>query len=304
MRSASSSRSVSTPLVWCAKSETRWRMMRTKQVMTLTSESIAKHLSSLSARGRSLQTTRAYGSDLREFLRQTGMTSIPMEEFEDLAMEWLNLHRTTLSAKTTGRRRSSLRSYAKWAGYPELLEDYVDPTPARPNPHPLPEGLDGVKRMIAVATDPSHRALVAFGGLVGCRVAEALSVRPVDFNLADMTLTIHGKGDKQRIVPLSTEAWSILESCVMQCVSHRGIRATVIPYKDRYAREVITRLGKQAGLRRPVSSHDLRMTFATAVYEKQPNLRTVQELLGHASSQTTEGYTFVSLDNMRKAVEL
>ena len=92
-----------------------------------------------------------------------------------------------------------------------MLEDFSAPTPARGMPHPLPEGIQGVYRLIAVAHIERHKALIALCGLCGCRIGEALSIKPCDFDLTEMLLTIRGKGDKTRIVPISTAAWESLE---------------------------------------------------------------------------------------------
>ena len=157
-------------------------------------------------------------------------------------------------------------------------------------------------RLIEIATNERYKALIAFCGLEGCRVAEALAVKPCDFDLDEMELTIRGKGDKTRIVPVSTAAWDVLQIPVTRAFVSGGCE--VVGLKDRFARRVITDLGKRAGLRRPISSHDLRATFATEVYNRTLDIRLVQELLGHSSSQTTELYTGVQRAAMRKAVEL
>lgn len=274
--------------------------MHSIKVTTLTQEAIDSLLSSLCARGRSENTMKAYRSDLTEFLRWH-KEPIPMEQFEELAMAWLNSHRRIVAPKTTGRRVSSLRCFARWNGMPGMLEDYSAPTPARGMPHPIPEGLEGVRRMIGVADRPKQAAVVAFGGFLGCRIAETLSLRPLDFDFGEMMVTIRGKGDKSRIVPISDEAWATIQRPVLD-TAVRDMGATVIDYKDRFARKIITDLGSRAGLCRAVSSHDLRSTFATAVWEKTRDMRVVQELLGHASMATSEGYVGIRRDSMRAAV--
>lgn len=183
-----------------------------------------------------------------------------------------------------------------------MLTDYSAPTPAKGVAHPLPEGMSGVERMLAVAKNERQQALVTLCGMCGCRVAEALAARPSDFDLQNMTLTIRGKGDKERIVPVSKKAWDILVSPVTRAFIEND--REVVGLKDRFARRLITDMGERAGLKRRISSHDLRATFGTAVYDKTLDLRLTQELLGHASSQTTELYTGVTMDKMRGAVDL
>ena len=156
--------------------------------------------------------------------------------------------------------------------------------------------------LIEAAQTQQYKALIALCGLCGCRVAEALAIRPCDFDLTEMILTIRGKGEKERKVPISTSAWSALQWSVAQAYVTGG--GEVVGLKDRFARRLITTLGKQAGLMRPIASHDLRMTFGTCVYDKTLDIRLTQELLGHGSVSTTEGYTGIAQDKMRGAVEL
>lgn len=157
-------------------------------------------------------------------------------------------------------------------------------------------------RLIDVAHQENHKALIALCGLCGCRVAEALSIRPSDFDLEQMLLHIRGKGDKGRHVPVSNRAWDVMALSVTRAFVSEN--AQVVGLRDRFARQIISDLGERAGLRRHISSHDLRSTFATEIYNRTLDLRLVQELLGHSSSTTTELYTGISQDKMRAAVEL
>lgn len=211
------------------------------------------------------------------------------------------MERRTVAVKTTGRRLTSLRAFAKWAGWGDVLDDYTAPTPAASVPHPLPEGMDGVQRLIDVASTENQRALIALCGMVGCRIGEALATRPEHFNLQDHTLRILGKGDKERVVPVSARAWAVLEVPVIHAFASG---TTVVKLRDRRARKVITALGVRANLQRSISSHDLRATFGTYVYDKTKDIRVVQELLGHASSNTTEIYLGIKASALRAAVEL
>jgi site-specific recombinase XerD len=269
--------------------------------MTLTYVSIDQLLTSLTDRGRSQNTVKAYKADLLGFLEWAD-DSISDDQFESRASAYLNANRRVWKPKTTGRKLTALRSYAKWAGMPDALSDYTAPTPARPTPHPIPDGIEGVCRMADVAENARQQALVSFCGLAGLRVAEALDATPAWIDAAAMTLTVWGKGDRQRTIPLSVKAWLRLAPAVGEAIVQP--RERIVSYSDRAAREAITRLGKKAGLSRNISSHDLRATFATAAYDKSKDLRAVQELLGHGSSKTTELYTGVSMENMRGAADL
>jgi site-specific recombinase XerD len=271
------------------------------QATTLTPEAIERYRQWCTARGRSTNTTRAYSADLRAFLKANGESPVTATEFEELAMAWLNLTRNTAAPKTTVRRLTSLRGFARWANISASpLSDYIPPTPGKAIAHPIPEGIPGVLAMIEKAKNIDQRALIALGGLVGCRIGEALNCTFHWVDPHNMTLTIRGKGDVTRTVPIGPLAWPYVQDAYVMAYTKDDKR--LVSYKDRFARQIVCNLGARAGLSREVSSHDLRATFATAVYDETLNLRLVQELLGHASSNTTEIYTGVQMTQMREAV--
>lgn len=157
--------------------------------------------------------------------------------------------------------------------------------------------------MIQVATLDKHKCLVGLCGLAGLRVSEARSIRPSNIDLSRRVLTVRGKGDKTRQVPISDELWDILFHRVMD-VFGEGQDGPLVDMKDRFSRALITDLGVRAGLRRAVASHDLRATFATEVYNKTLDLRLVQDLLGHSSADQSSLYTGRSDDQLREGVNL
>lgn len=176
---------------------------------------------------------------------------------------------------------------------------YRTPKPPRATAHPIAEGPNGMVDMIGSAVNDDQRALAILCGFLGLRVSEARSVRISDFDSDHRTLTVRGKGDKWRTIPVSEYAWGLLESIRLRSESD-----VLVKLGDRGARKAVTSMGKKAHLSRSVASHDLRMTFGTAAYTRTKDLRTTQELLGHASSKTTENYTGITMDAMRKAVDI
>lgn len=284
-----------------AKPVTRKLKMHLNKATTLSPESIERFRNWCIVRGQSSNTAKAYSTDLRMFLSHLGTTSLDMEtEFELAGATWLNETRKEASPKTTGRRLTSLRAFARWSGYPGLMLDYKAPTPAKGQPHPIPEGIEGLERMLRVAKNPDQRMLIALCGFVGMRLGEALDARTTWFNPHNMRMTIRGKGDKERIVPVSPRAWSIMSGPFTQAMIGSGY---LIDYQDRSARKAITSMGRRAGLSRPIASHDLRATFATEVFNRTGNMRLVQELLGHANITTTEIYTGVAQAALIDAVD-
>lgn len=152
--------------------------------------------------------------------------------------------------------------------------------------------------MVAIAHSLEHQALIGLCGFAGLRVEEARTIPTSKVDLDDLLLHVLGKGDKERSVPISEEC---LHSIVGVLAFKQG-GYPLVGLSDSAARHAISVIGYRA-LGHPVASHDLRMTFGTEVNDRF-GVRIAQELLGHASVNTTEGYTKVTLDSMRAAVEL
>lgn len=223
-----------------------------------------------------------------------------MEDFEHLSQQWLNQTRAESAPKTTGRRLTSLRAFARWAKWETELHEYRAPTPSKTIPHPIPEGLEGLRRLLRVASNDEQRALIGACGFIGLRVSEALAFRTTWFDANSMLLTVRGKGDKERVVPVSPRAWEIIAPAFVSAMMGDGY---LIHYQDRSARKCVTSLGCKAGLKREISSHDLRATYATILNENGVNIRVIQELLGHSSVATTEIYTGVHMSALKEAVD-
>lgn len=276
--------------------------MLLQKATTLSIDSIDHFHNSLSARGHSKSTVKAYTSDLRTLLKEMETNEISMEEFQFAGMNWLTANRERVAAKTTGRRLTSLKAFARWSGWPrDELDEYIAPIPLKGQPHPIPEGIPGIRAMIAATDRHKYKALVAIPGMAGLRVAEALSVRPSHFELDAMMLKVYGKGKKMRRVPVSDECWSNISTAVLTAFV-TGTDEPVVGLKDRHARSVISRLGEKAHLSRHVASHDLRATFATELYNRTLDQRLVQEILGHASMDQTSLYVGVAQEKMHAAV--
>src|SRR5215207_9225141 len=112
------------------------------------SEDIALYHESLLLMGLSRNTADSYSKDIKSFFRYVD-GEIAVDDFNYCAMHWLNERKKQkLAPKTLGRHMCSLKSFASWAQLPNELNRYKLPKPLAYNPHPLPEGMQGVHRMI------------------------------------------------------------------------------------------------------------------------------------------------------------
>jgi len=155
--------------------------------------------------------------------------------------------------------------------------------------------------MMEISRNHKEEALIALCGLCGLRISEAIALQVSDVNVQDLTLMIRGKGDKERIVPISPRAWSHMNMALVDAFGLPDGR--LCPWENRAARAVVTRLGRKASLTRSIASHDLRATFATEALSRTNDLRAVQEVLGHESVTTTQIYTLIEMNKMRNVVD-
>ncbi len=253
--------------------------------------------------GCSKHTISAYSVDILAYFESGFDLTHPIEEAIPMYLGHLR-EEGKLAPSTVKRRVSTLRMFGQYVtGDDRFMTKYRAPHVAAGRSHPLPDLMDDVKRMIDTARQPHHKALVAMCGRLGFRVDEARRVTVNDFSDDDgIVISVHGKGDKGRDVPVSLSVMvDLTPAYTLACQTESRL---LVPISDRAARRAITRIGRLAGVSRPVASHDLRHTFGTVAYEKSHDIRAVQELLGHASVETTQVYTGVGMATKRAAADV
>lgn len=274
-------------------------------------------------RNRSTHTVRAYAGDvasLLEHARRRGVTG-PGELDLPLLRSWLAQSRTRGAARATlARRGSSARAFTAWAHRTGLLE--LDPGPLLATPRgrrPLPDVLrqDEAARLLeqvdgAAPADLRDRVALELLYATGVRVAELCGLDLDDVDRARRLLRVTGKGAKERSVPYGGPAETALEAWLAAgrprwvtaasgpalLLGRRGGRVDV-----RTIRTVVhRRLGQVPGAP-DLGPHGLRHSAATHLLEGGADLRSVQELLGHATLATTQIYTHVSVERLRTTYE-
>lgn len=265
---------------------------------------ITAYEQSLTLRGRGRRTVEKYGRTMTQFAQwQRALTTPDALDEADALAAWINEgRRGGLAAGTVRQRLAIARSWLDWRGLDRgPLADYKLPPLPQPSPHPLPDGVAAVRKMLAAARTTASRHAIALGGLAGLRVSEtiALTREDVEQRGGATVLNIRGKGERRRIVPVSGELAVLLEEM--------PATGRLVPLSNTGARVAITRTADEAGVTGStgagVSSHDLRATFATEVYERTRDVILVQRLLGHASVTTTQVYISSSITEAQMAVE-
>jgi site-specific recombinase XerD len=266
---------------------------------TLTTDCIDPFQRWLYEKGRSPNTIKAYSTDVRMLFLELELTSFQELELPLLTARWMNQTKRVKSAKTLRRRLTALRELSCYLGLDPLLPKFNLPNPGKSDPHPLPNLLKDLEALIANCKNDNQRCLIALLGYEGMRMCEALGITPDNVDIKEGTITVWGKGDKKRVIPLTTRA----EEFILPRVITARIKnlPTLVEYSDRGARYFVTELGAKACISRPIASHDLRATFATLAYVQTKDGAAVQAWLGHESFDTTRGYIEVALPAMRLA---
>lgn len=188
--------------------------------------------------------------------------------------------------------------------------------PAPPRRLPKAISIEDVERLLnAAGLDKTPLALrdralleVLYG--TGARISEAVGLAVDDLDLDDGVVRLHGKGGKERLVPVGSFAREAVSAYLVRArptlaAGGRGTPALFLNARGgRLSRQsawtVLRAAAEKAGLQSDVSPHTLRHSFATHLLDGGADVRVVQELLGHASVTTTQVYTLVTVDRLRE----
>ncbi len=268
------------------------------------------------SRNCSQHTLRAYEADLRSFLQATS-ASRPSAIERNLIRGYIaELQASGVSRATVLRKISAVRSFCRWLREQGELErdPFVQvPTPKREKRLPkflteteMNELLDKGARALGVLgqRDCAILELLYSSGLRRSEVA-GLNVGDVDF--LSGFVRVFGKGSKERLVPVGLGALKRLREYLGPrggrggaplFLNHRGGRLT----HDGVAL-VVKRWARLAGFQKPVTPHVFRHSMATHLLNSGCDLRSVQEMLGHKNLATTQVYTHLSLERLKKVYE-
>jgi integrase/recombinase XerD len=196
----------------------------------------------------------------------------------------------------------------------DVAHEVRPPSPPRRLPKAI--SVDEVERLLDAAgfgdtpLARRDRALLEVLYATGARISEAVGLAVDDVDLADRTVTLSGKGGKQRRVPLGSFAAASLAAYLVQvrpALASAGSGGATLflnarggPLSRQSAWLVLRTAAERAGLAAGISPHTLRHSFATHLMEGGADVRVVQELLGHSSVTTTQIYTLVTVDRLRE----
>lgn len=184
---------------------------------------------------------------------------------------------------------------------------YEVPRPKRPQTNPKVLAREEVRDLLLGTDNLKHRAMLMLAYGLGLRLGEVLALTPADIDAKRMALYVRGgKGKKDRDLPLPKMLLLLLREQFRQfrpsTFLFEGQRPGE-PYGERSLQLVVKQAAARAGIRRPITTHMLRHSYATHLLEAGTDIRFIQDLLGHSSIKTTEIYTHVA-QNKRPASPL
>ncbi len=277
-------------------------------------------------RSLSEHTTRAYLGDLTSFFDNLELQKV--DDLSDVTIahirSWLATQQVKGGARTTlSRRAVSIRLFTKWATKKGFLAKDIGLTLATPKGHrTLPEVLsisDATVAMDSLATRVAEEesatsirdcAILEVLYASGARVSELCGLDLDDIDYQRNTILVLGKGNKERTIPLGNPAMKALNNWIKNARSEMansasgeavflGVRGKRID--QRTVRTVVYEALEALEGAQRLGPHALRHSAATHLLEGGADLRTVQEILGHASLATTQIYTHVSTERLQKA---
>ncbi|MFX0542822.1 tyrosine recombinase XerC [Roseovarius sp. S4756] len=268
-------------------------------------------------RGAAENTVTAYQGDVAEFLTfitqhkgaPQGLGALAVITTSDMRAWMAHMREHEIGARSLARKLSAVKSFYRWLAEREGFEPTAvlatrSPKFQRKLPRPL--SVDAAKSVIETAEFQSLTPWIALRDqavitlLYGCglRISEALSLTGADAPLP-ASLRIIGKGGKERVVPVLPAAREAVEAYMRACPHDiapdaplfKGARGGAL--SARAIQSVMASVRAQLGLPATATPHAMRHSFATHLLNAGGDLRSIQELLGHASLSTTQAYTAV-----------
>lgn len=270
-------------------------------------------------RGLATNTLESYGRDLRQYYQYLGEDQVDLDAVSRTTIinYLMYLQKQGKATATIARRLAALKAFYQFLVREKRIK--TDPTANLESPKlekRLPRVLtvSEVERLLAQpdSSQPAglrDRAMLELLYATGIRVSELVSLNIEDVNLETGYIRCTGKGSKERIVPLGSLAiqWvqEYLQSGRPKLVKDRDEKALFVNHHgNRLTRQgfwkIVKKYAEDARIDKEITPHTLRHSFATHLLENGADLRSVQEMLGHADISTTQIYTHVTKGRLKE----
>jgi len=270
-------------------------------------------------KGYSNNTIESYKRDLEKFLDFNKNKNIEDIKNEDLKEYVKYLKEINLNEKSVARNISSLKSFYKFL----IIEKYINNNPTdalflpkvkKSLPNTLSE--DEVLKLLDIKLTDNfsyrNKAMLELIYATGLRVSELINLKLQDIDLTQDIIRTFGKGSKERVIPIGDYAKEYLEkyiyeyrgsmlkreSCEYLFLNNHGKKMTRQGFF-----KILKKIAKEKGIDKEFSPHTLRHSFASHLLKYGADLRTIQELLGHSDISTTQIYTHITNEELKKNYE-
>jgi len=252
-------------------------------------------------RNASPHTLDAYRRDLLQFYEHMQETGVPFSRIDNMVIRsyMARLYHKEEKKSTIARKLAALRSFFQFCMQKKWLKDNPAKVVATPKQDkPVPSFL---------SLDLRDKALLEMLYATGLRVSELVGLDLEDVNFEERLLRVRGKGKKERLVPYGRAAEDSLHAYFRVRPSlaqgRIGDTAVFLNYRGerlstRSVQRIVRACIRQTALKRRISPHSLRHSFASHLLSRGADLRSIQELLGHASLATTQKYTHLDLGHL------
>lgn len=284
--------------------------------MADSAELIEEYLNFLSVeRGLSPNTVSAYQQDLDIYRRSFGGKLLTLKR-EDIGSHLLQLKHLGLSSTTVTRHLSAIKGFYRFLLNERKIKS--DPTVGMRTPkvwHSLPSCLSFQEVMrilnqpdVTKKTGIRDRAILELLYATGMRISELTDLERNNLNMEVGYLRCIGKGSKERIVPVGSEAIKSTKLYLEKSRAHYAKEEDKHLFVSRFGKgfsrqglwKMVRKYALKARIKKEISPHTLRHSFATHLLEGGADLRSVQEMLGHASISTTQIYTHVDRARLKR----
>lgn len=267
-----------------------------------TDQSIEQFKTYLIHRRYSESTIKSYCEAVKRFLKYFN-SSIEEITNEDLIIFNCYLKENGLSNSLQNQITSGLKLFFERIQNKKIDFEKIE-RPRREHKLPNVVSKEEIRKLLAAPVNIKHRTMLSLLYACGLRRSELLNLRPSDIDSERGLIIIkQGKGNKDRIVPLPHKILEMLRTYYRACTPKKWLfegQSSGNQYSPTSLAKILKKYAKRVGIKKPVSLHWLRHSYATHLLEQGTDLRIIQELLGHKSSKTTEIYTHVSTKNIQQ----
>ncbi|MBX2929010.1 MAG: tyrosine-type recombinase/integrase [Saprospiraceae bacterium] len=251
----------------------------------------------------SWQTVKGYAACFRRFAEKSGVERIHTFERRDIQDYCNALAKQDIAFTTLNQHINAIKFYyEKVLARPRAVYDVLRPRKNAKLPSVLSAG--ELRLLFAAIDNKKHQAMVYLAYSAGLRVSEVCHLKIQDIDTRRMMIhVVSSKGNKDRMLPLSETMAGLLRAYYLEYRPKDWLfegQFAGEPYSTRSLQTIFKRAKEKAGIRKAVSFHSLRHSYATHLLESGTDVRLIQELLGHSDIKTTLRYTHVSTQILQK----